>query len=69
MAKGVRTYKGFKPYLHQADVIAQLKDARGTGKIVSVNSSRQKGKSRPANHKQMEHNLGHSPQMGSKGIG
>ena len=45
MAKGVRTYKGFKPYLHQADVIAELKDARGTGKIVSVNSSRQKGKS------------------------
>jgi hypothetical protein len=45
VAKGVRTYKGFKPYLHQADVIAELKDARGTGKIVSVNSSRQKGKS------------------------
>lgn len=44
MAK-TRTYKGFKPYLHQADVIAELKDARGTGKIVSVNSSRQKGKS------------------------
>ena len=40
-----RTYKGFKPYLHQADVIAELKDARGTGKIVTVNSSRQKGKS------------------------
>ena len=40
-----RTYKGFKPYLHQADVINELKDARGTGKIVSVNSSRQKGKS------------------------
>lgn len=45
MAKGVRTYKGFKPYLHQADVIAELKDARGTGKVVTVNSSRQKGKS------------------------
>ena len=44
MAK-TRTYKGFKPYLHQADVIAELKDARGTGKIVMVNSSRQKGKS------------------------
>ena len=44
MAK-TRTYKGFKPYLHQADVIAELRDARGTGKIVSVNSSRQKGKS------------------------
>ena len=44
MAK-TRTYKGFKPYLHQADVINELKDARGTGKIVSVNSSRQKGKS------------------------
>ena len=45
MAKGVRTYKGFKPYLHQADVIAELREARGTGKIVTVNSSRQKGKS------------------------
>lgn len=45
MAKGVRTYKGFKPYPHQADVINELKDARGTGKIVTVNSSRQKGKS------------------------
>lgn len=44
MAK-TRTYKGFKPYLHQADVIAELKDARGTGKVVTVNSSRQKGKS------------------------
>ena len=44
MAK-TRTYKGFKPYLHQADVINELKDARGTGKIVTVNSSRQKGKS------------------------
>lgn len=40
-----RTYKGFKPYLHQADVIAELREARGTGKIVTVNSSRQKGKS------------------------
>lgn len=45
MAKGVRTYKGFKPYLHQADVINELKDAKGTGKVVTVNSSRQKGKS------------------------
>lgn len=44
MAK-TRTYKGFKPYLHQADVIAEMKDSKGTGKIVSVNSSRQKGKS------------------------
>ena len=40
-----RTYKGFKPYLHQADVINELKDAKGTGKVVTVNSSRQKGKS------------------------
>jgi len=40
-----RTYKGFKPYLHQQDVISELKDARGTGKVVTVNSSRQKGKS------------------------
>ena len=44
MAK-TRTYKGFKPYLHQQDVISELKDARGTGKVVTVNSSRQKGKS------------------------
>ena len=45
MARKTRTYKGFKPYLHQADVIAELREARGTGKIVTVNSSRQKGKS------------------------
>ena len=40
-----KKYVGFKPYLHQKDVIAHLVDARGTGKIVTVNSSRQKGKS------------------------
>ena len=45
MAAKTRTYRGFKPYLHQQDVIAELKDARGTGKVVTVNSSRQKGKS------------------------
>ena len=44
MEKKTKTFKGFHPYLHQADVIAELKDARGTGKIVTVNSSRQKGK-------------------------
>lgn len=42
---GTRTYKGFRPYLHQSDVINELKDSRGTGRIVTVNSSRQKGKS------------------------
>lgn len=45
MAGKIVTYKGFKPYLHQKDVIDNLKDARGTGRIVTVNSSRQKGKS------------------------
>lgn len=45
MERKTKTFKGFHPYLHQADVINELKDARGTGKIVTVNSSRQKGKS------------------------
>ena len=45
MERKTKTFKGFHPYLHQADVIAELKDAKGTGKIVTVNSSRQKGKS------------------------
>lgn len=45
MEKKVKTFRGFHPYLHQADVINELRDARGTGKIVTVNSSRQKGKS------------------------
>lgn len=36
---------GIKPFLHQADVITALKQARGTGLTVVVNSSRQKGKS------------------------
>ena len=39
------TYKGFKPYLHQRAVIDELKDAKGTGKVVVCKSSRQKGKS------------------------
>lgn len=37
--------KGFTPYLHQRDVINELKDAKGSGKRVVVLSSRQKGKS------------------------
>lgn len=45
MERKVKTFRGFHPYLHQQDVITELKDARGTGKIVTVNSSRQKGKS------------------------
>ena len=45
MDKKTKTFRGFHPYLHQADVISELRDARGTGKIVTVNSSRQKGKS------------------------
>lgn len=45
MGQKTVTYRGFKPYLHQQDVIAELRDARGTGKVVTVNSSRQKGKS------------------------
>ena len=45
MERKVKTFRGFHPYLHQADVIAELREARGTGKIVTVNSSRQKGKS------------------------
>ena len=45
MEKKTKTFRGFHPYLHQADVINELRDARGTGKIVTVNSSRQKGKS------------------------
>lgn len=45
MATKTRTYKGFKPYLHQKDVVELLRDAKGTGRIVTVNSSRQKGKS------------------------
>lgn len=39
------TYKGFTPYSHQRAVINEIKDAKGTGKIVCVKSSRQKGKS------------------------
>lgn len=36
---------GIKPFYHQQAVIDELKEAEGTGKIVVVNSSRQKGKS------------------------
>lgn len=41
----VRQYKGFAPYLHQNDVIEELRNAKGTNKIVVCKSSRQKGKS------------------------
>lgn len=41
----VTTYIGFKPYAHQRAVINELTDAKGTGKVVTVCSSRQKGKS------------------------
>lgn len=41
----VRQYKGFAPYLHQNDVIKELRNAKGTNKIVVCKSSRQKGKS------------------------
>ena len=41
----VRKYVGFVPYLHQKDVIDELRNARGTGKVVVCKSSRQKGKS------------------------
>lgn len=40
-----KTYTGFKPYFHQRAVIDELKDAKGTGKVVVCKSSRQKGKS------------------------
>lgn len=38
-------FRGIKPYYHQKVVIEEIKDSRGTGKVVVVNSSRQKGKS------------------------
>ena len=38
-------YIGFTPYSHQRAVIDEIKDARGTGKVVCCKSSRQKGKS------------------------
>lgn len=41
----VRKYIGFTPYLHQRAVIDELRNARGTGKVVVCKSSRQKGKS------------------------
>lgn len=39
------TYRGFTPYSHQRAVIDELKDAKGSGKVVVTVSSRQKGKS------------------------
>lgn len=44
MAK-VKHFKGFAPYQHQKDVIEELRNAKGTNKIVVCKSSRQKGKS------------------------
>lgn len=41
----VRKYIGFKPYNHQKAVIDELRNVKGTGKIVVCKSSRQKGKS------------------------
>lgn len=41
----VRKYIGFTPYKHQKAVIDELRNARGTGKVVVCKSSRQKGKS------------------------
>lgn len=40
-----RVYKGFHPHLHQKAVIDELRDAKGSGKVVVCKSSRQKGKS------------------------
>lgn len=40
-----KTFIGFKPYFHQKAVIEELKDSKGTGKIIVCKSSRQKGKS------------------------
>lgn len=40
-----KQYKGFHPYEHQKAVIDELRDAKGTGKVVVCKSSRQKGKS------------------------
>lgn len=39
------TYRGFTPYSHQRAVIDELKDGKGSGKVVVTVSSRQKGKS------------------------
>lgn len=41
----VKKYIGFTPYHHQRAVIDELRDAKGTGKVVVCKSSRQKGKS------------------------
>lgn len=40
-----RTYIGFKPYSYQRVVINELKDAKNSGKVVTVRSRRQTGKS------------------------
>lgn len=41
----VKRYIGFSPYFHQKAVIEELRNAKGTGKVVVCKSSRQKGKS------------------------
>jgi len=41
----VKQFLGIKPYYHQRKVIDEIIDKSGTGKVVVVNSSRQKGKS------------------------
>lgn len=40
----IKKYKGFKPFQYQRDVINELIDASGTGKIVVAKSMRQRGK-------------------------
>lgn len=37
--------RGIRPFLHQKAVIDAFKDSKGTGKVICVKSSRQKGKS------------------------
>lgn len=44
-SKSKITYRGFTPYSHQRAVIDELRDAKGSGKVVVAVSSRQKGKS------------------------
>ena len=41
----VKEFRGIKPFSFQQDVIDEIKDAKGTGKIVVVKSRRQVGKS------------------------
>ena len=40
-----KKYIGFTPYTYQRDVIDELREAKGTGKVVTVRSRRQTGKS------------------------